>query len=247
MLAQARVDLYNQPTGLNLFAGGLTVLLFALAAVGLFGYLRNLRGGRNSAAGQYFFFLVYGGVAFQLVHMLEHTLQFGFWIRKPYSFPWLTPWALAAQKGLTNFFDPQSRVQSGGEILHLLGNLIFLFPLVAIVDALKRAGTAKRERRFAVLAFWSEAVHSAEHVVLTSTWYLFGVPRGFSTFFGYAYQMQAPWASGVRIIWHFLLNLVPTVCLFGALAELRRAGLLSENGFAKAFSSPRKLAVETGE
>jgi hypothetical protein len=244
MLAQARVDLYNQPTGLNLFAGGLTVLLFVLASVGLLGYWRNARAGRLETAGHYFVFLVYGTVAFQFVHTVEHFLQTGFWIRRPYSLPWLSPWALSAQKGLTTLFDSQARVQSGNEILHLLGNGIFFAGLVAIVHALRRAGTAKKDRRYAVWAFWAEGIHMSEHVVLTLTWYLFGVPRGISTLFGLTYKMQAPWASGIRILWHFAANAVPMVLVLAAVRELKRAGLLEERGFIDALSAPKEPAVE---
>lgn len=244
MLAQERVDLWNQPTGLNLLAGGLTVLLFVLASVGLLGYWRNSRKGRLETAGHYFVFLVYGTVAFQVVHTLEHFLQTGFWIRRPYAFPWLSPWALSAQKGLTTFFDSQARVQTGGEILHLLGNAIFFAGLVAMVDALRRAGTARKDRRYAVWAFWTESVHFGEHIVLTTTWYLFGQPRGLSTLFGYSYKMQAPWASGVRIIWHFAANAVPMVLALAALRELKRAGLLEGPAFVEALSPAEEPAVE---
>jgi len=244
VLAQTRADLYNKPTGINLLAGGLTVLLFVVASVGLVGYFRNSRNGKARAAEQYFLFLVYGTVVFQVIHTLEHILQAGFWVRHPYSFPWLSPWALAAQRGLTTFFDPQARLQSGNEVLHLLGNGVFFAGLVAMVDALKKAGVNKSSRRWATWAYYVEGFHLIEHALLTSTWYLFGIPRGVTTYFGLAYKFPSPWASGNRILWHFVLNLVPTVLVLGGVGELRRAGLLKENGLARVFSRPGEAALE---
>ncbi len=244
MLAQTRTDLYNQPTGLNLFAGSLVVLLFSLSVVGLLGYWRNSRSGRLRAAGQFFVFLVYGTVAFQVVHTIEHFLQFGFWLRRPYVMPWLSPWALSAQKGLTSLFDPQARVQSGNELLHLLGNGVFFAGLVAMADALRRSGVGFSGRRYTVWAFRVQGIHVAEHILLTATWFGFGLPWGTSTLFGHAYSMSAPWGPGIRIIWHFIANAVPMVLVLLGLREVRQAGLLDESGFVDRLSVKDEPALQ---
>jgi hypothetical protein len=244
ILAQTHVDLANKPTALNLFAGGIVVVLSASAAVGYFGYRRNLGSRRIDKAGLYFAYLVWGTVAFQAVHTLEHILQVGFWIRRPYYQPWLSPWALAAQKGLTNYFDPQARPQTGNELLHLLGNLIFFFGLLAINHALRVSTTSRRDRRFSLAALAIQGIHVTEHVLLTTTWYLTGVPRGASTLFGYAFTLPAPWAPGIRIVWHFLANFLPMTFVLLGLGELRRAGLLSEKGFAEAMGYSDRAAGE---
>lgn len=236
LLAQARVDLVNKPTALNLFAGGLVVLMFTMAAVGYIGYRRHTGARRLEKGGLFFAFLVWGTVAFQAVHTLEHVLQTAFWIRNPHYNPWLSPWALAAQKGLATYFDTQSRPQTGNEVLHLLGNGIFFFGVLAIWSALKRAGSQKRDRRFAFWALLVEGIHVGEHVLLTSTWYVMGVPRGVSTLFGLTFRFEGPWAPGFRIVWHFFANLIPMILTIGALLELKRADLLSEKGFKRAMT-----------
>lgn len=236
LLAQARVDLVNKPTALNLFAGALVILMFAVAGLGYLGYRRHTGAGRLEKGGLFFAFLVWGTVAFQVVHTVEHVLQAGFWVRKPHYNPWLSPWALAAQKGLATYLDPQARPQTGNEVLHLLGNGIFLFGLLGIWSALKRAGVQKRDRRFAFSALLVEGIHMGEHVLLTSTWYAMGVPRGLSTLFGLTLRFEGPWAPGFRIVWHFLANLIPMILAIGALLELKRADLLSEKGFQRAMT-----------
>jgi len=77
------------------------------------------------------------------------------------------------------------------------------------------------------VAFWFQLVHVVEHVSLTSTWFLGGLPRGLSTLFGFSFDFPGAWAPGIRVWWHFVMNLVVTVAALFALLELRRTGLLA--------------------
>src|ERR1700759_1420228 len=64
------------------------------------------------------------GVIGQLGHLQEHVAQAGYWVFHPESQPWMTPWGTALANGF-GLVDP-SKPTLGMEILHFVGNLIFL-------------------------------------------------------------------------------------------------------------------------
>lgn len=162
-----------------------------------------------------------GGLAFQVFHVLEHGLQFGYWLVNPSARPWLTPWAETGAEGLKLWCSlvpvgAASRAAAcGAELLHLFGNVIFLAGLLAFAAVISSAG--RRSLRRALIVQW---FHVAEHVLLTATVFVLGRPLGFSTAFGLL--DAGPVASSYRVWFHFLVNLVAT--LF-ALAALRRSPL----------------------
>src|SRR6476620_7632 len=64
------------------------------------------------------------GVVGQIGHLQEHVAQAACWVAHPESPAWMTPWG----NGLARCFGQvdKSRATLGMEILHLVGNLIFL-------------------------------------------------------------------------------------------------------------------------
>lgn len=178
-----------------------------------------------------------GGLLFQVVHALEHVLQLGYWVAHPLEAPWLTPWAAAGRDTLAVAVD--GHAAGGNELLHLLGNLIFLGGLVAL--AVWRTRTARagggRTLRW---AFGTQGLHVAEHMLLVATWALAGQATGVTTLFGALEAGTAP-AHSVRVLSHFALNAVATWAavvaavqsgLLGALrpAPIRRQGAAGELG-----------------
>lgn len=172
---------------------------------------------------------------FQVVHFVEHVAQLGYWMTHPTEAPWLTPWAMAGRDLLVVDGTPAS----GNELLHLVGNLIFLAGLVALIALVWRLGQSIGEVPFLKPALWLQGIHVLEHVLLTGTYLAAGKAIGFTTLFGLA---QGPFGSGLRVWAHFLLNLVGTYFAVRAVLEMRRRGLLTISGAPRAAG---KLAPST--
>jgi hypothetical protein len=118
------------------------------------------------------------GLGFQAIHTVEHLLQLGYWLLHPTSHAWLTPWAAAARDALAALTDQHP--MTGMELLHLLGNGIFLVGLCATLAAVGR----DRAPRALVVVTWLQAAHVAEHLALTATMTLTGDAIGVTTAFG---------------------------------------------------------------
>lgn len=222
ILAEAtdRAEIANRATGIRISSGVFLLFLCLLSAAGLFLYLRARKAGNTRKAASWLYYLTYGTLAFQAVHTIEHMVQAGYWVRFPNNNPWLSPWADAATRGLAALGDPNARVQTGAELLHLGGNAVFFFGLVAMYIALRDAGARGNGMWGASGALILEGIHFGEHIVLTSTWYVIGKPYGLSVLFGWGYTLPAPWPPAIRIWWHFMFNLMPMVCAFVALKEM---------------------------
>lgn len=162
-------------------------------------------------------------LVFQVVHFIEHLAQLGYWMMHPSSAPWLTPWAMAGRDMLVVDGTPAS----GNELLHLVGNLIFLAGLIALVILVWRVGRSIGEVPFLKPALWLEGIHVIEHVLLTGTYLAGGKAIGFTTLFGLA---SGPFGSGLRVWAHFLLNLVGTYFAVRAMLGMKRRGLLTIAG-----------------
>lgn len=151
----------------------------------------------------------------QTVHVAEHLVQFGYWVTHPTEPPFLTPVATIGRDALA----PAARgaAAGGAELLHLLGNGLFLAGLGLLGAHLDRVGRPRPSAlRGAVLV---QCVHLAEHVLLTMTWYATGTALGVTTLFG---SLGGAAASSLRVIAHLLLNLAPTTLAVVALRELWR-------------------------
>lgn len=222
LLAEAsdRAEVANRATGIRISSGVILLFLCLLSIVGLVLYLRARKAGRARSAASWLYYVTYGTLAFQVVHTVEHLIQTGYWIRFPNNNPWLSPWADATARGLAAMGDSSARLQTGNELLHLAGNGVFFFGLVAMFIALRDAGARGNQMWGAWWALILEGIHFGEHVVLTATWYIVGKPYGLSVLFGWGYTLPAPWPTAIRIWWHFMFNLMPMICALVALREM---------------------------
>jgi hypothetical protein len=165
-------------------------------------------------------------LVFQLVHFIEHVAQLGYWAMHTSSAPWLTPWAMAGRELLVVDGTPAS----GNELLHLVGNLIFLAGVLALAGLVPRARRWTGEIPFLKPAILLQGAHVIEHVLLTGTYLASGEAIGFTTVFGLA---DGAFGSTLRVWAHFLLNLVATYFALRAVLEMRRSGLLAIDGHLK--------------
>src|SRR5580704_5003186 len=86
------------------------------------------------------------GLAFQVGHFAEHAMQFGVWVLGDLSHmcgrdtPWMSPWVTGLVRLAGLFMIPQAdearRMMLGMEVLHLVGNTIFLVSLVCLYHCL---------------------------------------------------------------------------------------------------------------
>jgi hypothetical protein len=156
------------------------------------------------------------GLAFQVGHFIEHGVQFAVWIGgqfqsvaaafcgrdMPYMSPPLT--AMVRFGGATLFPDANAARQMmlGMEILHLIGNSLFLATIAGVYYLMPS--------KWVRYAFYIEGGHLCEHLALTLTAYYIGKPIGISTLFGQApYYFGKNGAVGYRVTWHFAMNLLP--------------------------------------
>lgn len=175
-----------------------------------------MRIGLSPAASRRLTYLGVAGIAFQVGHFAEHLAQFVYWIIHPTATPWLSPWAVTLRDALSN--DPAF----GVELLHLVGNAVFLGGLLALLSVPTLSDPARATLR---MSAGLQAVHVAEHVLLTVTRALSGSAFGLSTAFG---ALSGSQLSSYRVLWHFVVNLVVTVYAVRGIARSLRGGLVEE-------------------
>ena len=157
------------------------------------------------------------GLTFQVVHVLEHALQLGFWFARPDDKPWLSSWAAGSADGLAWFCSllPAGQESSMGvEALHLTGNVIFLGALAAWQMAVSSEDTPGSLR----LAERIQTAHVLEHVVLVSTLLVTGTANGLSTLFG---LVDGSALVALRVWFHFGINAAATLTALHAAAACR--------------------------
>jgi hypothetical protein len=165
------------------------------------------------------------GLLFQVGHFAEHALQFAIWVLGDLSnicgrnTPWMSPWAndLVEQIGLRLFpsADAPRRMMLGMEVLHLIGNSIFLISLACLYHCVPS--------KWVRWAIYIETFHLYEHISLTATAYFVGKPIGMSTLFGGAGAIgDREFAVGCRVTWHFVMNLLPMPFAMTGLMEYWR-------------------------
>ncbi len=185
--------------------GAILLLAWAVVMWGAVGVLAfsNRRGARPGV-----FFGAAGvigiGLVGQIGHVQEHVAQAGYWIAHSESKPWMTPWGDSLARGYGRI--DTSKPSLGMEILHLVGNFIFLAGLAGVVLITARVHKS-RARRWGKMGVWMQGIHGLEHVVLTLS-IAFGASRawGLSTWFGALPAGPGLWTY--RIWWHGLANLV---------------------------------------
>jgi hypothetical protein len=166
------------------------------------------------------------GLIFQVGHFAEHAVQFAVWCLGDLSqicgrnMPWMSPTATYLVQDLGLFLFPTAdaprRMMLGMEVLHLIGNSIFLSSLLCLYYCVPS--------RWVRWALYIEAFHLYEHISLTATAYFLGKPIGMSTLFGYIFTLNDPeFAVGFRVTWHFLMNLLPMpFAMIGLMGYLRK-------------------------
>ncbi len=159
------------------------------------------------------------GLVFQVVHLIEHLAQTGYWFLHPGEAPWLTPWAVLGRDMLV----VGDRIVTGNELLHLLGNGIFFGALLAMHWVCRAHKRPPSRYPHLAKAIASQGFHVAEHVLLTVTTFVVGLPMGISTLFGFA---TGAWGSSYRVWFHFILNFIATYYAAMAMAEMHEDDLV---------------------
>lgn len=202
--------------GGSVVAAGLLILLLSSQVVGVGALAAASRRSATRYVVLGLFGAAMGAVVFQVVHALEHVLQLGYWFGHARQPPWMTPWAMPAAHGFADLGGP-SPMALGMELLHLVGNSIFLVGLVTLAILVKICAPGSSAARTTRIALWLQGLHLVEHVALTSTLVWAGRPIGLSTFFGLVDPGPLLWTY--RVWWHFLINLVATLLLLRAVRQ----------------------------
>jgi hypothetical protein len=167
------------------------------------------------------------GLAFQIGHFAEHAIQFGVWILGDISkicgrdTPWMSPWVteIVRNIGIVMFpnADATRQMMLGMEVLHLVGNSIFLISLGCLCYCIRS--------KWIRWALYIETFHLYEHLVLTVSAYFVGKPIGLSTLFGGSGVVGSrEFAVGYRVTWHFVMNLLPLpFAMIGLMKYLRQS------------------------
>lgn len=164
------------------------------------------------------------GISFQIGHFIEHAVQFGMWVLSDRSSPWMSRVAMWLVHHIGNTVMPMPEICTdpkafqtrqmvlGMEILHLIGNSIFLVTIASLYHLLPT--------KLVRLALVIESFHLGEHLMLTLSVASLGKPIGLSTLFGYSGTWLSREGSvGYRVTWHFLMNLIPSVLIMQALMQ----------------------------
>lgn len=166
------------------------------------------------------------GLAFQVGHFLEHALQFSVWVSGTYE--WVvstfcgrdTPFMSTPLNKVVAFaggylFPEANRARQmmlGMELLHLVGNSIFLATIGMVYYLIPN--------KWARYAIYIEGAHLCEHISLTISAYYVGTPIGLSTMFGQASYLWGKEAVvGWRVSWHFFMNLLPMPLVMMAIMQ----------------------------
>lgn len=188
------------------------------------------------------------GLVFQIGHFIEHGFQFAIWLTGKYQWvisnfcgrdtPFMSqPVSYFVESLGAHLFPNEDSMRQwilSIEILHLIGNSIFLITIGILFFLLPS--------KLVKYAFLIELVHLCEHVALTFTAYYYGKPIGLSTLFGHAAPLWGKeLAVGWRVSWHFVMNLLPMPFVMVA---LMRNWSLNRNGLS-IFTS-RKIATYSG-
>lgn len=177
---------------------GVVILAFVLGAAGL-GWVWWRRPARRRSVAVV---AAVGGIGFQVVHGLEHAVQLGAWIGAPARPPFLTTWAAAGRDALA----AGGSAALGNELLHLVGNLVFLAGLLGLAWIARARAVRPRSL---VVALWAQGLHVLEHLALAVTTTVTGTAIGVTTVLGIL--EAGPALTAVRVVAHFAINAVATV------------------------------------
>ncbi|TXM69665.1 DUF6008 family protein [Methylobacterium sp. WL120] len=150
-------------------------------------------------------------LVFQVGHFYEHVAQWVIWLMGWTSgicgrdTPWMSPWVTYVVESFGAWawpaLDYKVQMARSMEVLHIVGNLIFLTGLVALMLLIPN--------RWVKWGLMIETFHLYEHIMLTVSVFTVGKPIGMSTLFGGAFLFDQETAVGIRVTWHALMNLIP--------------------------------------
>jgi hypothetical protein len=186
------------------------------AAVGVLAFAN--RGGARPWVYQGALCVILIGVVGQIGHLQEHIAQAGYWVGHPNAKPWMTPWGTGLAKGFGQVNTAKPSL--GMEILHLVGNFIFLAGMAGVMVITYRARQT-RTRKWGRMGVWMQGIHGLEHLSLTLS-VAFGAKQaiGLSTWFGTLDAGPGLWTY--RIWWHAIANLIGSYIFAVALYQLWR-------------------------
>jgi len=190
------------------------------SCVGVRGHSVDTTAGREFAQHESFVTILAAlvglGLAFQTGHFIEHAVQFGVWVGGQFDWvaatfcgrdvPYMSPPVTAMVRVAGAWMLPQAdagrQMMVSMEVLHLIGNFIFLTTIAGAHYLMPSKWTR--------WALYIEGAHLCEHLALTLSAIYIGKPIGISTLFGDAsYYLGQSGAVGYRVTWHFALNLLP--------------------------------------
>ena len=203
--------------------------------------MRNVEGGAKLAQDETFITILAAvvglGLAFQTGHFIEHAVQFGVWIGGQFDWvaatfcgrdvPYMSPPVMAMVRAAGAWMLPQAdaprQMMVSMEVLHLIGNFIFLSTIAGAHFLMPSKWT-----RWALII---EGAHLCAHIALTLTAIYIGKPIGISTLFGQApYYLGKSGAVGYRVTWHFALNLLPMPFVMVGMLKHRAMVALNTGG-----------------
>ena len=159
-----------------------------------------------------------GSLIFQSFHTLEHLVQLSRWFTSPYSPPYMSPIAKTASSQLESSFANLTNITGvsslGMELLHLVGNAIFLTGGVVLYFSPVFA----KVRKYSLYALLFEGVHMIEHSILTISALSGNGAWGASTQFNLLAGSQL---TTHRIWWHGAMNLVALLTFALALTKYK--------------------------
>ena len=178
-----------------------------------------------------------GALAFQAFHLFEHVAQLVYWLIHPTQAPWLTPWAESGRDLLV----VDGTAASGSELLHLLGNLIFMAGIAGMWWLVRDRGFGIDHVHHLGGAAALQGLHVLEHLALTGSYLIAGKAMGATTLLGAA---TGSFGSGLRVWAHFLLNLGASWYAYRAATSLWRRSIpeRSTGRSARDAPLPRKTA-----
>jgi hypothetical protein len=159
-----------------------------------------------------------GSLLFQSFHTLEHLVQLSRWFTSPYSPPYMSPIAKTASSQLESTFANLTNITGvsslGMELLHLVGNGIFLTGGVVLYFSPVFA----KVRKYSLYALLFEGVHMIEHSILTISALSGNGAWGASTQFNLLAGSQL---TTHRIWWHGAMNLIALLTFALALTKYK--------------------------
>jgi hypothetical protein len=181
-------------------------------------------------------------LSFQGFHFFEHIVQLGHWIFNDRSFAYMTPWVMTWVEHLGMYYWPEASMKMqmhlGMELIHLIGNGIFFAGTLGLYVFVKN-----RASKWAIII---QGIHLYEHISLTLSAIAVGKSIGLSTFFGIAIDHY--FLVGYRVLWHFTLNLIPSVLVIIAFIRMHQNKKLANNtNFEKVGELRNEIKKNSGE